>query len=72
MALNCQRPADSIPVDPTQVSTDVEVLVTAAKKKDEMPFIEIFVNRSHPHLAAVITQYSQRHKSLSKVIKKAL
>ena len=44
----------------------------AAKKKEEMPFIEIFVNRSHPHLAGVITAYGQRHKSLSKVIKRTL
>ncbi|KAF6753329.1 hypothetical protein DFP72DRAFT_902759 [Ephemerocybe angulata] len=70
MALNTQRAPDSVPVDHTQVATDVEVLVNAVKKKDEMPFIEIFVNRSHPHLAAVITAYGLRHKSLSKIVKK--
>ena len=51
---------------------DVEALGVAAKKKEEMPFIEIFVNRSQPHLAAVITTFGQRNKSLSKVIKRSL
>jgi annexin A7/11 len=72
MALNTQRTPDSVPVDENQVNTDVEVLVNAAKKKDEMPFIEILVNRSQPHVARVIDAYSRRHKSLSKVIKKTL
>ncbi|TEB16534.1 Annexin, partial [Coprinellus micaceus] len=70
MALNTQRTPDSVPVDPNQVNADVDALGVAAKKKEEMPFIEIFVNRSQPHLAAVITTFGQRNKSLSKVIKR--
>ncbi|EAU92494.2 annexin A4 [Coprinopsis cinerea okayama7 len=71
MALNTQRTPDNVPIDHGQVSADVDRLITAGKNKDEMTFIEIFVNRSRPHLAAVITAYGQKHKSLSKVVKKA-
>lgn len=71
MALNTQRAPDNIPVDSTQVNIDVAKLYQAVKTKEELPFIEIFVNRSHPHLASVITAYSKTHKkSLSKVVKK--
>lgn len=73
MALNTQRAPDNIPVDSTQVNIDVAKLYQAVKTKEELPFIEIFVNRSHPHLASVITAYSKTHKkSLSKVVKKQL
>lgn len=70
MALNCQRAPDSVPVNQAQVILDVDRLVKAGKAKHEMPFIEIFVNSSRPHLASVITVYGQKHKSLSKVVKK--
>jgi len=70
MALNLQRAPDSMVVDRTQVSIDVDRLIDAAKGKEAGPFIEIFVLRNRPHLAAVITAYGQRHKSLSKVVKK--
>ncbi|TFK21260.1 Annexin [Coprinopsis marcescibilis] len=71
MALNTQRTPDTVPVDMAQVTADVERLIKAGKNKEEIHFIEIFVNRSQPHLATVITQYGQKHKSLSKVIKKS-
>jgi len=70
MALKSQRPPDSAPVDRKQVSADVDKLVKAGKDKEEMPFIEVFVRSSRPHLAAVITACAQKNRSLSKVIKK--
>ncbi|KAF8971864.1 hypothetical protein BDZ97DRAFT_2025750 [Flammula alnicola] len=72
MALNTQKPVDSpyVGVDHTRVNADVETLHNAAKKRDEIPFFEILINRSDAHLAAVISAYSTRYKSLSKIIKK--
>lgn len=72
MALNMQRTPDSVPVDQKEVQKDVDNLKRAAAVAEEMPFIEVFINRSQPHLAQVISLYSQKHKSLSKVIKKTL
>jgi len=72
MALHAQKPID-LPhtvADPTKVAEDIETLNTAAKKKNELPFFEILINRSDRHLAAVIQGFGQRYKSLSKVIKK--
>jgi len=71
MALNAQRPADNQYVDPAAVQADVATLKKAADKKDESGFVEVLVNRSTPHLQAVITSYGTSYKSLSKVIKKA-
>ncbi|PPQ81358.1 hypothetical protein CVT24_001147, partial [Panaeolus cyanescens] len=72
MALNTQKPLDDPygQVDQRKVLEDVETLATAAKKKDEIAFAEVLINRSDTHIRAVITMYSQRYKSLSKVIKK--
>ncbi|KAF8167211.1 hypothetical protein B0H34DRAFT_680827 [Crassisporium funariophilum] len=70
MALNAQRPPDHLPVDHAQVTADIEKLYTGSKKKDELAFCEVLINRSNPHIAAVITGFGQRYKSLSKVIKK--
>ena len=36
MALNAQRPPDTLPVDPKQVAADVETLHSAAKKREEV------------------------------------
>lgn len=93
MALNTQKPLDDPygQVDQRKVLEDVESLATAAKKKDEIAFAEILINRTDTHIRAVyvaaithylcvkvltwlvsITTYSQRYKSLSKVIKKTL
>ena len=55
MALHAQKPIDfpnTMP-DHGKVAQDVETLATAAKKKDELPFFEVLVNRSDRHLAAV-------------------
>lgn len=71
MALNAQRPPDTLPVDPKQVAVDVETLHSAAKKREEIPFCEVLINRSQPHLAAVISSFGYQYKSLSKVIKKS-
>lgn len=70
MALNGQRPPDHLPVDRTEVEADIETLHHASKKKEEIPFFEILINRSNPHIAAVVTGFSMRYKSLSTVIKK--
>jgi len=70
MALNGQRPPDHLPVDHAQVAADIETLHHASKKKEEVPFFEILINRSNPHIAAVVTGFSMQYKSLSKVIKK--
>ncbi|KAF8174952.1 hypothetical protein BJ912DRAFT_989350 [Pholiota molesta] len=72
MALNTQKPMDSpyMQIDHTRVAADVEELHRASKKKEEPPFFEILINRSDQHIAAVITAFSLRYKSLSKVIKK--
>ncbi|KAF9528103.1 hypothetical protein CPB83DRAFT_356481 [Crepidotus variabilis] len=72
MALNAQKPTDypGVMPDQTKVAQDVEILATAAKKRDEGPFFEVLVNRSDGHLASVITAYATRYKSLSKIIKK--
>ncbi|EAU92492.1 hypothetical protein CC1G_00711 [Coprinopsis cinerea okayama7 len=72
MALNCQRTPDNVPVDQTQVLADVETLANACKKRQDLPFFEIFINRSRPHLTAVITAYDQSQpKTLSKAVKRA-
>jgi len=70
MALNGQRPLDHLPVNYTEVEADIETLHHASKKKEEVPFFEILINRSNPHIAAVVTGFSHRYKNLSKVIKK--
>ncbi|EAU92495.2 hypothetical protein CC1G_00714 [Coprinopsis cinerea okayama7 len=71
MALSLQRAPDDLPVDRNQVMSDVETLAKAAKDKDDIPFIEVIVNRSRPHLAAVIETFAQTQlKSLSKAVKK--
>ncbi|KAF8799887.1 Annexin [Phlegmacium glaucopus] len=70
MALNGQRPADHLPVDHAQVAADIETLHHASKKREEVPFFEVLINRSNPHIAAVVTGFATRYKSLSKVIKK--
>ncbi|KJA28323.1 hypothetical protein HYPSUDRAFT_33665 [Hypholoma sublateritium FD-334 SS-4] len=72
MALNTQKPTSGPYdiVDHSSVNADVETLHTASKKKEEIKFFEILINRSDQHLAAVITAFGQRYKSLSKVIKK--
>ena len=36
MALNAQRPPDTLPVDPKQVAADVATLHSAAKKREEV------------------------------------
>ena len=36
MALNAQRPPDTLPVDPKQIAADVETLHSAAKKREEV------------------------------------
>ena len=36
VALNAQRPPDTLPVDPKQVAADVETLHSAAKKREEV------------------------------------
>ena len=59
MALKNQRDAD-LTVDKYAVIVDVEALVTGRKgQKDveRLQVIEIFVNRSKPHLAAVTTSF---------------
>ncbi|KAH6911069.1 hypothetical protein BKA70DRAFT_1185640 [Coprinopsis sp. MPI-PUGE-AT-0042] len=71
MALYNQRDR-SLTVDHNAVSVDVEALIQGRKGKEDKErskFIEIFVNRSKPHLAAVITAFGQKSKSLSSVIK---
>lgn len=71
MALGNQRDR-SLAVDHNAVSVDVEALIQGRKGKEDKErskFIEIFVNRSKPHLAAVITAFGQKSKSLSSVIK---
>ncbi|KAF9565818.1 Annexin [Agrocybe pediades] len=78
MALHAQKPADSpsysyatgIGMDKEKVNSDVEALHHASKKKDEMVFCEILVNRSDAHLGAVAQAFELKYKSLSKVIKK--
>jgi len=72
MALNTQKPVDSpyTPILADAVNADVEILHNASKKKDEIAFCEVLINRSDSHLATVIEGYSRRYKSLSKVIKK--
>ncbi|KJA28322.1 hypothetical protein HYPSUDRAFT_51172 [Hypholoma sublateritium FD-334 SS-4] len=72
MALNGQKPENE-PYNATNyshVNSDVEELNAASKKKDDIPFFEILINRSDQHLAAVIAAFGARYKSLSKVIKK--
>ncbi|KAJ3496445.1 hypothetical protein NLJ89_g10485 [Agrocybe chaxingu] len=58
-------------VDQAKVTADIEALNYAAKKKDELVFFDIFVNRSDRHLSAVIGGFSTQYKSLSRVVKKA-
>jgi len=70
MALNGQRPLDHLPVDHNQVAADIKALHHASKKKEEVPFFEILINRSNPHIAAVVTGFATQYKSLSGVIKK--
>ncbi|KDR85911.1 hypothetical protein GALMADRAFT_235066 [Galerina marginata CBS 339.88] len=72
MALNTQKPVDSpyAPIDQEKVVADIETLHNASKKRDEIAFCEVLINRSDSHLGAVITGYSTRYKSLSKIIKK--
>ena len=41
MALNAQRPPDTLPVDPKQVAADVETLHSAAKKREEVRLLTI-------------------------------
>lgn len=73
MALNASRPDDNVPINMSQVSQDVETLYLAAQARsgtDQMAFCSVMINRSQPHLTAVISQYFNTHKkSLTKVIK---
>ncbi|KXN84969.1 Annexin A7 [Leucoagaricus sp. SymC.cos] len=74
MALMAQRP-QQLPgqVDYMQVEKDVDDLnahgLGKGTKFDEIFFCQVFVNRSDPHIAAMIDRYGQKYKSLSKVIK---
>ncbi|KAF5373475.1 hypothetical protein D9615_009466 [Tricholomella constricta] len=72
MALTANRPPDSMPVSQEAVTRDVEALYKAGQGKigtDEMVFCDVLINRSQPHLAAVIEAYGRKYKSLTKVIK---
>jgi len=72
MALGANKPDDAIPVNHANVDRDVEALYKAGQGKvgtDQVTFCEIIINRSHPHLVAVIDKYSRKYKSLTKIIK---
>jgi len=74
MALMGQRPVE-LPghVNYGQVEKDVDDLNQHGLGRntafDEVFFCQVFINRSDAHIAAVIDRYSQKYKSLSKVIK---
>jgi len=74
MALMAQRPVE-LPghVNYGQVEKDVDDLYQRGLGKgtalDEVFFCQVFINRSDMHIAAVIDRYSQKYKSISKVIK---
>ncbi|KAF8064858.1 hypothetical protein FPV67DRAFT_1500437 [Lyophyllum atratum] len=72
MALTANRPPDSTPVNHDAVVKDVDALYQAGQGKigtDQMVFCEVLINRSQPHITAVIGEYGKRYRSLSKVIK---
>lgn len=74
MALAANRPPDSMPVNYEAVARDVGALYDAAQGiigigTDQLTFCDVLINRSQPHITAVIGEYGKKHKSLSKVIK---
>ncbi|KAJ3571545.1 hypothetical protein NP233_g3688 [Leucocoprinus birnbaumii] len=74
MALRGQRPQE-LPgqVNFAQVEQDVDGLFSNGLGKnakfDEEYFCEVFINRSDPHITAVIDRYGAKYKGLSKSIK---
>ena len=71
--IQVERPPDYTPIDPSLVSQDVESLAQAEASGDDKPYFEIFVQRSYPHISAVIAEFESKHKKkLKKAVKKTL
>jgi annexin A7/11 len=71
--IQVERPPDYAPLNQSLLSQDVESLAKAEASGDDKPYFEMFVQRSYPHIAAVIAQFESKHKKkLKKTVRKTL
>ncbi|KAF9011420.1 hypothetical protein BDQ17DRAFT_1346189 [Cyathus striatus] len=72
MALTCERPPPTDPVDVGKAKLDAIELHNAVTNGGEvncMKFFNVLINRSTPHISRVIAEYGSQYVSLSKTIK---